>query len=43
MSLLPDEKEKLIKSLTKQMKQAAQDLDFETATILRDQIKILKN
>ena len=40
--LLPDEKEKLIKKLSQQMKQAAIDLDFETATILRDQIKMLK-
>ncbi|PIR79671.1 MAG: excinuclease ABC subunit B [Candidatus Levybacteria bacterium CG10_big_fil_rev_8_21_14_0_10_35_13] len=40
--LLPDEKEKLIKVLTKQMKQAAIDLDFETATVLRDQIKLLR-
>ena len=40
--LLPDEKEKLIKTLSKQMKQAAIDLDFETAGILRDQIKLLK-
>lgn len=41
--LLPDEKEKLIKSLSKQMKEAAKDLDFETATILRDQIRNLKS
>ncbi|MEK7160043.1 MAG: excinuclease ABC subunit UvrB [Patescibacteria group bacterium] len=40
--LLPDEKEKLIKKLTKEMRQAAKELDFETATILRDQIKLLK-
>ncbi len=40
--ILPDEKERLIKNLTKEMKKAAGDLDFETATILRDQIKLLK-
>ena len=41
--LLPDEKEKLIKMLTSQMRQAAKDLDFETATILRDQVRLIKN
>jgi excinuclease ABC subunit B len=41
--ILPDEKEKIIKRLTKEMRQAAQDLDFETATILRDQVKLLRN
>lgn len=40
--LLPDEKEKLIKNLRKQMQEAARELDFETAAILRDQIKILQ-
>lgn len=40
--LLPDEKERLIKELRKQMQQAARDLDFETAAILRDQIKLLQ-
>ncbi len=40
--ILPDEKEKLIKNLTKEMKKAAAELDFETATILRDQIRNLK-
>ena len=40
--ILPDEKERLIKNLTKEMKKAASELDFETATILRDQIKLLK-
>ncbi len=40
--LLPDEKEKLIKKLTSQMREAAKELDFETATILRDQIRQLK-
>lgn len=41
--ILPDEKEKIIKKLTKEMREAAKELDFETATILRDQIKLLKN
>lgn len=40
--LLPDEREKLIKKLSKEMRDAAKELDFETATILRDQIKLLK-
>ncbi len=40
--ILPDEKEKLIKRLSKEMKDAAKELDFETATILRDRIRILK-
>jgi len=40
--ILPDEKEKLVKKLSKEMRQAAKELDFETATILRDQIKMLK-
>lgn len=41
--LLPDEKEKLITMLRKEMKLAAQDLDFETAARLRDKIKSLKS
>ncbi len=41
--ILPDEREKLIKNLTKEMREAAKELDFETATILRDQIRLLKN
>src|SRR3990167_4364833 len=40
--LLPDEKEELIKRLSLEMREAAKDLDFETAAIIRDQIKILK-
>jgi excinuclease ABC subunit B len=40
--LLPDEKEKLIKKLSQQMKEAAKELDFETATILRDQVRLLR-
>lgn len=40
--LLPDEKEKLVKRLTLEMREAAKDLDFETATVLRDQIRLLK-
>lgn len=41
--LMPDEKERLIKELRRQMQQAAKELDFETAAILRDQIKLLKS
>lgn len=41
--LLPDEKEKLIALLRKEMKQAAKELDFETAARLRDRIKTIKN
>ena len=40
--ILPDEKEDLIKRLTIEMREAAKDLDFETAATLRDQIKFLK-
>jgi excinuclease ABC subunit B len=40
--ILPDEKEKLIKRLTVEMREAAKELDFETATILRNQIRSLK-
>lgn len=41
--LLPDEKEKVIRKLRQEMLNAAKDLDFETAAILRDRIKILKH
>lgn len=41
--LLADEKETLIKRFTSQMRQAAKELDFETATVLRDRIKQLKD
>ncbi|MDP3987727.1 MAG: excinuclease ABC subunit UvrB [Candidatus Levybacteria bacterium] len=41
--LLADEKEKLIRKLTKEMITAAKNLDFETATIIRDRIKIIKS
>lgn len=40
--LLPDEKEKLIKSLRREMQSAAKDLDFETAALIRDKIRFLK-
>ena len=40
--LMPDEREMLIKKLGKEMKNAAMELDFETAALLRDQIKMLK-
>lgn len=37
--LLPDEREKALKLLKKEMKTAAERLDFETAIAIRDQIK----
>jgi len=37
--LLPDEREKALKLLRKEMKTAAERLDFETAIAIRDQIK----
>ena len=40
--ILPDEKESLIKKLRKEMKTAAQNLNFERAALIRDQIKVLK-
>ena len=39
--ILPDEKESLIKKLRKEMKIAAEDLNFERAAMIRDQIKNL--
>ena len=41
--ILPDEKESLIKKLRKEMKETAQNLNFEKAAMIRDQIKILKS
>jgi excinuclease ABC subunit B len=41
--ILPDEKEKIIKSLLVEMREAAKNLDFETAAILRDRVKYIKN
>lgn len=40
--ILPDEKEDLIKKFRKEMKIAAQNLNFEKAATIRDQIKSLK-
>ncbi len=40
--LLPDEREKIIKKLRKEMSEAAKQLDFETAALLRDKIRFLK-
>lgn len=40
--LLPDEKESLIKKMRAEMRNAAKELDFETATILRDRIRSLE-
>jgi len=42
-SLLADDKQKLIKILTREMRDAARILDFERAAILRDQILTLKS
>ena len=42
-SLLAEDRQKYIKVLTREMKNAARILDFERATILRDQIYSLKN
>ena len=41
--LLPDEKEDLIKKLRKEMKKAAQNLNFEKAAFFRAQILLIKN
>lgn len=40
--LLPDEKDDLLKKLRKEMKTAAEKLDFETAMRYRDQIKLVQ-
>lgn len=40
--LLPDEREKIIKQLKKEMIAAAKELDFETAALLRDKIRFLR-
>lgn len=40
--LLPDEKEKVIKKLRKEMQEAAKALDFETAALLRDKIRYVQ-
>ena len=40
--LLPDEREKIIKQLKKEMIVAAKSLDFETAALLRDKIRFLR-
>ncbi len=40
--LLPDDREKLIKKLRKEMIEAAKQLDFETAALLRDKIRYLR-
>ena len=42
-SLLADDKQKLIRVLTREMKDAARVLDFEKATILRDQVLMVKS
>lgn len=40
--LLPDEKEAVVRKLRKEMQNAAKELDFETAALLRDRIKALQ-
>lgn len=40
--LLPDDREKVIKELRKEMKEAARTMDFETAALLRDKIRFLQ-
>ena len=40
--LLPDDREKLIKKLRKEMMESAKELDFETAALLRDKIRYLR-
>lgn len=40
--LLPDQKKKIIKKLRAEMKEAAKNLDFETAVLLRDKIKYIE-
>lgn len=40
--LLPDERDALIKNLRREMKESAERLDFETAMLLRDQIRALQ-
>lgn len=41
--LLADEKEELTKKLRKEMLTTAKNLDFETAALIRDQIKLLRS
>ena len=40
-NILPDDKKKLIKALTREMKDAARILDFEKAAVLRDEVAVL--
>ncbi len=40
--LLPDDREKVVKRLRKEMQEAAKALDFETAALLRDKIRYLQ-
>lgn len=40
--LLPDDRERLIKRLRKEMMEAAKQLDFETAALIRDKIRYLR-
>ncbi len=40
--LLPDEREKVVKHLRTEMRNAAKELDFETASMLRDRIRLIQ-
>ncbi len=40
--LLPDDRAKLIKTLSREMGEAAKQLDFETAALIRDKIRFLR-
>jgi excinuclease ABC subunit B len=40
--LLPDDREKVIKKLRREMTEAAKQLDFETAALIRDKIRYLR-
>ncbi len=42
-ALTPQDKARLIKKLTKRMHQAAKDLDFELAAVLRDKIHLIQH
>ena len=41
-SMTPMDKKKLIKKMEREMKQYAEDMNFEIAIMLRDKIRVLK-
>ncbi len=41
-SLTPDDKKKMVKKLRRRMRQAADEMDFELAAVLRDKIEELE-